>query len=127
MADDDVYRFELRAKSVEELRSFLGGPDWDFGCRPAVRRDGDDYVVEVYAPTARMEAVRSLRPGTPISTNERTQNWDGKVIASASSYSASSFATARGSISGKTWPQRANSSRMIRSTNRMCVEPRSHR
>jgi len=70
MADDDVYRFELRAKSVEELRSFLGGPDWDFGCRPTVRRHGDDYVVEVYASTARMDAVRSLRPGTAVNVRE---------------------------------------------------------
>ena len=66
MADDDVYRFELRAKSVEELHSFLGGADWDFGCRPAVRREGSDYIVEVYAPVARLERVRSLRAAPAV-------------------------------------------------------------
>ena len=65
MADNDVYRFELRAKSVE-LRLFLGGADWDFGCRPAVRREGSDYVVEVYAPMARMEGVRSLQASSAV-------------------------------------------------------------
>jgi len=61
MADDDVYRAELRAKSIEELRSYLDGTDFDFGCRPAVRREGGDYVVEVYAPLSKIERVRTLR------------------------------------------------------------------
>lgn len=65
---DDVYRVEIRAKSIEELRSFFGGADWDFGCRPAVRREGGDYVVEVYSPMARIEQVRGLRATSGVTT-----------------------------------------------------------
>jgi hypothetical protein len=31
MADDDVHRIKLRAKTLEELRSFLDGGDFDLG------------------------------------------------------------------------------------------------
>jgi hypothetical protein len=49
MADEDVYRIEIQAQTVEELRSFLDGMDVDFGCHPAVRRQSGELVVEVYA------------------------------------------------------------------------------
>jgi hypothetical protein len=61
MADDDVHRIELRAKSIEELRSVLDKSDVDLGCRPAVRKVGDDYVVEVYSPLPTVERLRSAR------------------------------------------------------------------
>jgi hypothetical protein len=61
MADDDVHRVKLTAKSIEELRSFLDGTDLDLGCRPVVRREGGDYVVEVYAPMPQIDRVRSAR------------------------------------------------------------------
>ena len=49
MPDEDVYRVEIRAQTVEELHSFLDGADVDSGCRPAVRRQSGELVVEVYA------------------------------------------------------------------------------
>lgn len=61
MADDDVHRIKLRAKSLEELRAYLDGSDFDLGCRPVVRREGDDYVAEVYAPLPALERHRSAR------------------------------------------------------------------
>jgi hypothetical protein len=61
MADDDVHRIELRANSVDELRSFLEGSNFDLGCRPAVRRDGSQYVMDVYAPMPQVERIRSAR------------------------------------------------------------------
>jgi hypothetical protein len=61
MADDDVHRIELRAKSIEELRSVLDHTDVDLGCRPSVRKVGDDYVVEVYSPLPTVERLRSAR------------------------------------------------------------------
>jgi hypothetical protein len=61
MADDDVHRIELRAKSIEELRSVLDNTDVDLGCRPSVRKVGDDYVVEVYSPLPTVERLRSAR------------------------------------------------------------------
>jgi hypothetical protein len=72
MADDDVHRVELRAKSIDELRSFLNGTDVDLGCRPVVRKVGDDYVVEVYAPLPGIERLRSARsaPGVTINVVE---------------------------------------------------------
>jgi hypothetical protein len=74
MADDDVHRIELRAKSVEELRSFLDGADVDFGCRPVVRKMGDGYTVEVYAPLPAIERLRVERsaPGVTMSVVENS-------------------------------------------------------
>ena len=69
---DDVHRIELRAKSVQELRSFLDGADLDFGCRPVLRRLDDGYVVEVYATLPVIERLRSERsaPGVTMSVVE---------------------------------------------------------
>jgi hypothetical protein len=66
MADDDVHRIKLRAQSVEELRSFLDGTDLDLGCRPVVRREGSEYVVEVYAPIPQIERVRGARSASGV-------------------------------------------------------------
>ena len=72
MADDDVHRIELRAKSVEELRALLDDADVDLGCRPSVRKVGDDYVVEVYSPLPTVERLRAARsaPGVTMSVIE---------------------------------------------------------
>jgi hypothetical protein len=66
MADDDLHRIELRARSIEELRSFLDGTGVDFGCRPAVRQDGGDYVVEVYSRMPEVERLRSSRSAAGV-------------------------------------------------------------
>jgi hypothetical protein len=69
---EDVHRFELRAKSIEELRSFLDGADVDLGCRPVVRKVGGEYVVEIYAPLPAVERLRSARsaPGVTMTVVE---------------------------------------------------------
>jgi hypothetical protein len=66
MADDDVHRVELRARTIEELRSFLDGADVDFGCRPVARKEGDEYVVDVYAPMPTIERVRGARSDAAV-------------------------------------------------------------
>ena len=58
---DDVHRIELRAKSIEELRSFLDRSDVDLGCRPVVRKVGDEYLVEGYATLPSVDQLRSAR------------------------------------------------------------------
>jgi hypothetical protein len=58
---DDVHRIELRAKSIEQLRSFLDGADVDLGCRPVARKVGGEYVAEIYAPLPTVERLRSTR------------------------------------------------------------------
>lgn len=63
---DDVHRIELRAKSIEELRSFLDGADVDLGCRPVARKVGGEYVVEIYAPLQAVERLRSARSAAGI-------------------------------------------------------------
>lgn len=67
MADDDVHRIKLRARTIEELRSYLTGTDFDFGCRPVVRREGGELVVEVYATMPQIERLRSTRSATGVS------------------------------------------------------------
>jgi hypothetical protein len=69
MADDDVHRVELRAKSIDELRAFLDGTDMDLGCRPVVRKVGDEYVMEVYTPLPAVERLRSARSASGITMN----------------------------------------------------------
>jgi hypothetical protein len=67
MADEDVHRVEVRAQTIEELRSFLHGSDVDFGCRPAVRREAGNLVAEVYATMPQVEAVRAARSAPGVS------------------------------------------------------------
>lgn len=69
MAEDDVHRVELRAKSIDELRAFLDGTDMDLGCRPVVRKVGDEYVMEVYTPLPAVERLRSARSVSGITMN----------------------------------------------------------
>src|SRR5688500_7779629 len=69
MADDDLHRITLRAQSVEELRAFLDGAGFDLGCRPVVRREGDEYVVEAYAPMPEVERVRTARSSSGVTVN----------------------------------------------------------
>jgi len=69
MADDDVHRIELRAKSVEELRALLDDADVDLGCRPSVRKVGEDYVVEVYSPLPTVDRLRTARAAPGVAMN----------------------------------------------------------
>jgi hypothetical protein len=66
---DDVHRIEFRAKSIEDLRSYLKGTAVDLGCRPVVRKVGDEYVVEGYAPLAAVEQARTAASGSPVIIN----------------------------------------------------------
>src|SRR6476619_8129691 len=61
MPDGDMHRIELRAPTIEELRSFLDASDVDFGCRPVVRREGGEFVAEVYARLAHIDGLRAAR------------------------------------------------------------------
>jgi len=65
---DDIHRVELRAKCIEELRSFLEGANLDLGCRPVVRKVGEEYVVEVYSPLPNFERLRSARSASGVTT-----------------------------------------------------------
>lgn len=66
---DDVHRIELRAKSIEQLRLFLSGADADLGCRPVVRKVGEDYVVEAYMPLPAVERLRSASRTSAVTMN----------------------------------------------------------
>ena len=72
MADDDVHRIKLRAKTLEELRAFLDGSDFDLGCRPVVRREGDDFVAEVYAPLPALDRLRTARAARGVAAVDVT-------------------------------------------------------
>ena len=69
MADEDVHRIELRAKTIEELRSFLDGTDMDLGCRPTVRRQSGDLVMEVYATMPQVNRLRTSRSTSNVTLN----------------------------------------------------------
>ena len=63
---DDVHRFELRARTTEELRSFLDGSDVDLGCRPTARRSSGEVVVDVYTTVPRMNALQASRSAAGV-------------------------------------------------------------
>jgi hypothetical protein len=69
MADEDVYRIEIQAQTVEELRSFLDGMDVDFGCRPAVRRQSGELVAEVYATMPQVNRLQVARSALGVTLN----------------------------------------------------------
>jgi Subtilase family len=65
---DDLHRIEVRAQTVEELRSFLRGTDLDLGCRPSVRQRPNELVVEAFATRAQIDGLRASRsaPGVVV-------------------------------------------------------------
>ena len=69
MSDEDVHRIELRAQTVEELRSFLDGTDLDLGCRPTVRRRPGELVVEVYATMPQIDGLRTSRSTSGVTVS----------------------------------------------------------
>ena len=69
MPDQDVHRVELRAQTVEELRTFLSGTDLDLGCRPAVRRQSGGLVVDAYATMPQIDGLRTSRNASGVTIN----------------------------------------------------------
>jgi hypothetical protein len=66
---DDVHRIEIRARTINELRSFLDGAGLDLGCRPAVRRQAGELVVEAYATMPQIDRLRAARSATGVTVN----------------------------------------------------------
>jgi hypothetical protein len=69
MSNDDVHRIEVRARTIKELRSFLDGAGLDLGCRPAVRRQSGELVVEAYATMPQIDGLRAARRATGVTVN----------------------------------------------------------
>lgn len=67
--DEDVHRIEIRAQTVEALRAFLDGVDVDLGCRPAVRRQAGELVVDVYATMPQVNRLRVTRGAAGVTLN----------------------------------------------------------
>jgi hypothetical protein len=66
MADDDVHRIKVQARTVEELREFLDGSNLDFACRPVARQEAGGLTVDVYATLPQVERLRSARQITGV-------------------------------------------------------------
>ena len=69
MSTDDVHRIEVRARTINELRSFLDGAGLDLGCRPAVRRQAGELVVDAYATMPQIDRLRAARSATGVTLN----------------------------------------------------------
>jgi hypothetical protein len=67
MPDEDLHRIELKAETLDQLRSFLDGTNLDLGCRPAVRREADGLVVEVYATMPQVSRARVASSAPAVS------------------------------------------------------------
>lgn len=66
MAEEAVHRIEIRAHTVEELRAFLEGTDVDLGCRPVVRRQASEVVMDVYATLAQVNRLQAARSAAGV-------------------------------------------------------------
>ena len=69
VSNEDVHRIEVRANTVEELRSFLDGTDLDLGCRPAVRRESGGLVVEAYGTMPQINRLRTTRRAAGVTVD----------------------------------------------------------
>ena len=69
MSSEDVHRIEVRAKTIDELRSFLHGAGLDLGCRPAVRRQAGELVVDAYATMPQINRLRASRRTVGVTVN----------------------------------------------------------
>jgi hypothetical protein len=69
MSSEDVHRIEVRAKTIDELRSFLHGAGLDLGCRPAVRRQAGELVVDAYATMPQINRLRASRRAAGVTVN----------------------------------------------------------
>ncbi len=66
MADQDIIRVRVEAKSLDALRAFIDETEPDLGCRPAARQVDDNFVTDVYLPELQVEAARSARSAADV-------------------------------------------------------------
>jgi subtilisin family serine protease len=59
--DGDIYRHEVWAASLDELRDLLKHSRIDFGCRPIARPRDGGFVTEVYASDPEIRRLQSAR------------------------------------------------------------------
>jgi subtilisin family serine protease len=71
----DIYRYQLSAKSLDELRELLKGARLDLGCRAIARQDGDEFHVDAYATEEEVAGLqaRTARRASSVRI-ERRQN-----------------------------------------------------
>jgi hypothetical protein len=68
MTEGPVFHVEIAAGSLADLKAFTDEvqPD-DLGCRPVVRRRGEQFVVDAYLPEAKLDAARGSRAAGGVS------------------------------------------------------------
>ena len=71
--DGDVYRHEVWAASLDELRDFLKSSQVDFGCRPIARPKDGGFMTEVYASEPAIRGLQSRRAAPAVRVT-RLQN-----------------------------------------------------
>ena len=102
MAEDDVHRVELRAKSIDELRTFLDGTDVDLGCRPVVRKSRRRVRRRsVHAPSyGRTASQRAECPGDYHERSSRTRRRSAAPGRPKSARATGSLRALRRAVSG---------------------------
>jgi thermitase len=70
-AGDDIYRHEIWAASVEELRAFLTQSHLDFGCRAMTRPQDGGFVTDVYASEPEISRLQSARAASAVRVTRR--------------------------------------------------------
>ena len=70
-AVDDIYRHEIWAASVDELRAFLTQSQLDFGCRAVARPHDGGFVTDVYASESEISRLQSARAASAVRVTRR--------------------------------------------------------
>ena len=96
-AVDDIYRHEIWAASVDELRDFLKQSQLDFGCRAVARPQDGGFATDVYASEPEISRLQSTRSASAVRVT-RCQNASAEGRARQAETSRANRFAARASV-----------------------------
>lgn len=96
-AVDDIYRHEVWAASVDELRDFLKQSQLDFGCRAVARPQDGGFATDVYASEPEISRLQSTRAASSVRVT-RGQNASAEGRARQAETSRANRFAARASV-----------------------------
>jgi dihydroxyacetone kinase len=67
MSSEPIYRVEIEAATLADLKAFVDEVQPDVGCRAVARQKGDAVAMDVYVPEAQLHAARSARSANRVS------------------------------------------------------------
>src|SRR5262245_41343579 len=66
MSSESIFRVEIEAATLDDLRAFVDETQPDPGCRAIPRRRGDAYVMEAFLSETQLTAARDARAASRV-------------------------------------------------------------